>query len=87
MKQTLKHPAVRRPGLEAPGWESTRGTKNRNSRLTELQAWMILTSNEPTSKLAKRFGIKATTVRQIRQRRRWRHLRPDIMPTEEPLNA
>lgn len=50
------------------------------SKLTDEAVAEILESNESAAALAKRFGITRANIWYIKQRRTWRHVRPDIGP-------
>ena len=53
-----------------------RGQAHPAARLTEKQALKIKRSTDPTKELAERYGVSIETVKNIRYRRRWKHL-PD----------
>jgi len=60
--------------MSREGWESTRGSLGRTSKLTEEIVREILASPESYAVLAKRYGVSATCIRDIKTRKRWRHV-------------
>jgi hypothetical protein len=67
------------------GLLSNRGEDNYNSRITEEIAIAALTSNAPTSVVAKNLGVSWQDIYDIRNRRRWKHVLPEFTPTYKKL--
>lgn len=61
------------------------GEKAGRAKLTEAQAQDILDSVDPPQRAAERNGVSIYTVRGIRQRRIWRHLKPSTTLPMKPL--
>lgn len=57
--------------------QAMRGHSNPASRLTEENVREILSSSETTRGLARKFGVYASTVRDVRKGRSWTHLQID----------
>jgi hypothetical protein len=56
---------------------SPRGERNGRHKLTEEEACVILVSTDPQKVAASRYGVSVATVRLIRLRRIWTHLKGD----------
>lgn len=50
------------------------GARNGHAKLTEAQARAILVDRRPDSAIAAEYGVSTWTVKDIRQRRAWKHL-------------
>ena len=50
------------------------GEANRHARLNAEQVLAIRSSNEPATSISIRLGVRPATIREIRARRKWRHL-------------
>lgn len=51
-----------------------RGEQNGSAKLTETQVREILQAHESQRKTAKLFGVSRTSIRNIRSRKKWRHV-------------
>lgn len=56
----------------------------RTRMFTDEQAQAILDSDEHPDVLAARYGVAVNTIRNIKNRRRYRHLKPTANKTSEP---
>jgi len=53
------------------------GAKMPHSKLSEPLVREILSSVEPGTVLAKRYGVKPSTIWMVRHRKTWKHVRVD----------
>jgi DNA-binding transcriptional regulator YiaG len=61
-------------GLALRGWESTRGENSRTAKLNETKVRFIRKSEESSQSLAAMFGVSVKCIREVRMRRKWRHV-------------
>lgn len=62
------------------------GEAHHLTTLTKADAMAIAASDEPTKVLAERYGVSDTTVRNIRNGRRWRVVPPRTLPLNIKLS-
>lgn len=53
---------------------STFGERSAKTKFSEAQVREILTSTEPNTVIAQRFGVDRATISNIRRRKHWRHI-------------
>jgi DNA invertase Pin-like site-specific DNA recombinase len=60
--------------MRLPGWESTQGSNHRRAKIDEDAVRDMRSGKQTREELAKKYGISAGTVRNIQQRRCWKHV-------------
>lgn len=55
-----------------------RGTKNKSNKLNEQQVVEIFTSNLSNRKLAKKYNVSSTNIRNIKKKKQWKWLTDKI---------
>lgn len=58
----------------ATGLKSSRGSANANAKLSSVDVSLIRESTDSPAILAARFGVKLKTIRDVLERKTWRHL-------------
>lgn len=60
--------------LKLPGWESTQGSKHRLAKLNDDAIRDMRSGQQTAAELAKKYGVSEWTVKDILQRKRWKHV-------------